>query len=167
MIAKVPRMFQRHDPRREATLALARIKTLAGIDSLPWDSGVYEDRRSKDEVHHALGMWLVPISTNQDLDDVAFSDAKQAVCYDLRAEGFGVLTPDLLESQTFIVAIPNGTDCDDSWKFFIATCCHHTCRPGGWFLLGLLAERIYEPIALQTQQFRALTAAALATTESE
>ena len=62
MIAHVARMFQRRDPQRDVTLALARITTLSHTGSLPWESGVYDDRRARDEVYTAPSVWGVPVT---------------------------------------------------------------------------------------------------------
>ncbi|MEO2031304.1 MAG: hypothetical protein ABGZ35_04380 [Planctomycetaceae bacterium] len=86
---------------------------------------------------------------------MSLGTVQQAVCCDVRAEGFGVLSPVQVEGQALIVAVPNGGEADAGWKFFVASCCHQTPRPGGWFLLGLQAERIYEPTSIQRQEFRA------------
>lgn len=157
MIAKVTKIFQRRDPQKEAALALARITTLTDISSLPWESGVYDDRRARNEVHAALGVWMTAVPSGEPTDQISLSDVQQAVCCDLRAEGFGVLTPNAIEGQEFIVAVPNGGEVEDSWKFFLATCCHTTPRPGGWHQLGLRVERVFEPSTIQTREFRSAT----------
>jgi hypothetical protein len=154
MIAKVARILQRRNPQREAALALARITTLTDIGSLPWDSGVYDDRRSRHEVPAALGVWVTPLDDGENADDVSMESPAHAVCCDLRAKGFGVLSATPITGDRFIVAIPNGTNDDDSWKYFIAKACHQTPRPGGWHLLGLCIERLYEPSSAQSRQFR-------------
>ncbi len=154
MIAKVAGFFQRRHPEREAALALARITTLTDIGSLPWDTGVYDDRRSRDEVPAALGVWVTPLADDADPAKVSMESPYHAVCCDLRAKGFGVLSPMPIPGDRFIVAIPNGTDDDDSWKFFVAEMCHQTPRPGGWHLLGLQIERLFEPGSTQARQFR-------------
>jgi len=154
MIAKVARMFQRRQPQREAALALARITTLTDIGSLPWDSGVYDDRRSRDEVPAALGVWVTPLAGSEKPGSVSMDSPYHAVCCDLRAKGFGVLSPMPITGERFIVAIPNGTEGDDSWKYFVANACHQTPRPGGWHMLGLCIERLFEPSSAQMRQFR-------------
>jgi hypothetical protein len=155
MIAKISNMFQRRHPQRDAALALARITTLSGMGSLPWDSGVYADRRAQDEVQASIGVWFTPVVDDAKADTLSLGTVQQAVCCDVRAEGFGVLSPVQVEGQALIVAVPNGGEADAGWKFFVASCCHQTPRPGGWFLLGLQAERIYEPTSIQRQEFRA------------
>lgn len=154
MIAKISSMFQRRSPQRDPALALARITTLSEMGSLPWDSGVCADRRARDEVHASIGVWIVPLSDDATAETTSLSSVRQAVCCDVRAEGFGVLTPAMLAGAEFIVAVPNGGDVNASWKFFVASSCHLTPRPGGWFLLGLQAERIYEPTRIQLQEFK-------------
>ena len=158
MIAKVTRMFQRRDPQREATLALARITTLTDVSSLPWDSGIYDDRRSRDQVYAALGVWVTPIPAGQSADSASMHDAQQAVCSDVRAEGFGVLTPVAFRGDEFLVTVPNGGETEDSWKFFVVTCCHQTSQPGGWHRVGLRVERIHDPTSTQMRELRELTA---------
>ena len=156
MITKISSMFQRRSPQRDPALAMARINTLFGMGSLPWDSGVYADRRAQDEVHASIGVWVTPVlGDTQTTDAAALSSVQQAVCCDVRAEGFGVLTPVQIEGHKLIVAVPNGGDADASWKFFVASCCHQTPRPGGWFLLGLQVESIFEPTTVQLREFRA------------
>lgn len=158
MIAKVARFFQRRDPHREATLALARITTLSDLSSLPWDSGIYDDRRSRDEVHAALGVWVTPIPAGESADSASMRDALQAVCCDLRAEGFGVLTPVEFSGDQFLVTIPNGGETEESWKYFVATCCHQTAQPGGWHRVGLRVEQVHDPTPTQMRELRDLMA---------
>lgn len=154
MLKKVARIFQRRDPRREASLALARITTLTDMNGLPWDSGVYEDRRTRDEVPAALGVWVRSFSGDETPETLAMDCLQHAVCCDLRASGLGVLTTTPIEGEQFMVAVPNGEVDEDSWKFFVATACHRTPRPGGLYLLGLRIERLFDLSSGQNIQFR-------------
>ncbi len=156
MIAKIARLFQSRDPRREATLALARINTLSGMRSLPWDSGVCDDRRTAHEVRFAVGAWLAPIDDGESPDQASRRNAQHAVCCDLRAEGVGVVTSEPLDGHAFLVGVPNGDESCDSWKFFVATRCHQTQRPGQLFVLGLRVERVWELTSPQMQDLRQL-----------
>jgi hypothetical protein len=74
-----------------------------------------------------------------------------AITRDVRAEGFGVLTPVSLEGECFVVAVPDG---ETSWRFFVAEMRHNTPLPGNWFQLGLRNERMLDPTENQSRQFR-------------
>ena len=154
MIRQVVSLFRERDPRREASLALVRIATLSNMDALPWETGVYDDRRAREETHAAIGVWLCPVDEATCPESVSLASAVPAVSYDLRSEGFGILTLNSIEAARFVVAVPNGPDGEESWKFFVTTVCHNTSRPGGWHQLGLRVERVLEPDGRQSHEFR-------------
>lgn len=88
--------------------------TLSHAGSLPWKSGVYDDRRARDEVYTALGVWIVPVTEEAKPDSTSLSDAKRALCVSLRSEGFGIVSTVGLEGQEFILAVDGGTDAESS-----------------------------------------------------
>ena len=73
-------------------------------------------------------------------------------------EGFGVLTPVAISGVELLVTVPNGGESEDSWKFFVATCCHQTSQPGGWHRVSLRVERICDPALTQMRELSELTA---------
>jgi len=154
MITQVARMFQRRDPQREAAQALARITTLCDVGSLPWTSGVYEDRRVRDELATSLGVWITVIEESQPDETISLEHMRHIICCDLRANGFGVLSATPLDGSHFVLAVPNGAETEDSWKFFVVRGCHQSMCPGGWFRLGLHAERLIDPTSSQRIEFR-------------
>jgi len=154
MIAKVNELFQRRNPKREASLALARITTLTDVTALPWAAGVCQERRSKDEIPTAIGVLMAPIPEGYRADDVNVESMYRAVCCNLRATGFGVVSSEAVAGEQFLIAIPNGTDDADAWKFFVADVRHQTARPGGWFLTGLEVQQIHDLSSEQRRHFR-------------
>jgi len=153
MFKKVTGMFLGRNPRRDASLALARIATLSDMTGLAWQTGVYSERRTHDETRAMLGVWLLPLAEKERPDSVDFHHAIAGVCCDIRSGGIGVLTPIPMESHGFIVAMPNGATEGEGWKFFVTTTRHTTHRPGGWHSIGLRAERVLEIEGTQYRDF--------------
>lgn len=144
-------MFNRRDPRQEAGLALTRLLSQFDMEAMPYDRGMRESRRDDNSRHVAIGVWLIPLTENQDPDKADLNKAIPAATCDLRRHGIGVLMPVKLQSKKFIVAI---ADMEKTWRFFLVGVRHQSDRPGGWFQLGLSVDRIWEPDSLQTVQFR-------------
>lgn len=153
MIEKVARMFQRRDPRREASMALARITSIIDMNSLPWKTGVYDDRRVQKQTDAALGVWLIEFPDETPSEELSFARARLGVCTGLRANGFGVLSSNTIPGERFIIAVPNGAESDAGWKFFTVNRRHNTPCPGGWHSMGLEVEHVFEPCDQQCREF--------------
>lgn len=149
MLENVLAMFQRHDPRKQAAVALARIVTQYDMCEMKYSEGLETDRRAREERHVAIGVWLIPVESGASQDDFDFSAAVPAVTQDLRANGFGVMTPVRLDATQFVTAIP---DLEEHWKFFLTSVRHNTRRPGSWYQLGLKAESL---LSLEQEQMHA------------
>jgi hypothetical protein len=144
-------LFSRRDPQREATITLSRLLTQFDMQTLPFDRGVRESRRNDEARHVAIGIWLIPIPSNQSADDADMDKAIPAATCDLRRGGIGVLMPVELRTKRFVVAV---ADTEHVWRFFTAAVRHQSPRPGGWFQLGLHVEQNWDPDAFQTLAFR-------------
>lgn len=143
-------MFSRRHPKRDATRAVTRIMNRYDMVRLSFDEGIQEERRRSDERSVALGVWLFPCGEEDMAKDVDFSRGVPAVTHDLRAEGFGVLTPVQLKDEHFLVAALD----DEVWSFFRCSVRHNSARPGGWFQLGLQVDRAIELDQQQRRAFR-------------
>ena len=152
MLEAVTNLFTRRDPRREAALGLARIISRHEMVGLSYDQGISDDRRTHDEWHVALGVWLFPCEPTDLAADVDLSYGVPAVTIDIRREGFGVMTPVKLKHEHFVIAVPHEEE--DSWRFFRCQVCHNTRRPGSWFQLGIQVERTIELEGSQRVAFR-------------
>ena len=152
MLEAVASLFTRRDPRREAALGLARIISRHEMAGLSYDQGIDQDRRTHDEWHVAMGVWLFRCESTDTAEDVDFSYGVPAVTNDICREGFGVMTPVKLEHEHFVIAVPH--DEEDSWQFFRCQVCHNTKRPGNWFQLGIQVQRTIELEGSQRAAFR-------------
>lgn len=159
MIDRLTSIFQRRDPEREAAMALARITSLTDMDAMPYRSGVYDDRRVKKELHTVLGVWLAPVAEEQPIDEVSLTQMQHCACCDIRAMGFGLISLGPVVDGRYVLGIPNGTEPDAGWKFFVVSRCHMTARPGGWYSTGMKVEQLHEPTELQNREFADLLAA--------
>ena len=154
MIRHIVSLFRDRGPRQEASVALACIATLADMGTLPWTSGVCQDRRAREKTHVVIGIWLCPFGDNERPESARLNNSVSAVSNDLQSEGFGLLVLNAIDATRFVVAVPNGTDSEESWKFFVTTGCHKTARPGGWCQLGLRIDRIMDPAGDQYRECR-------------
>lgn len=151
MLDVVVNMFTRQNPRRNAALALTRIMNRFDMAKLGYDEGLTEDRRSRDERHVAMGVWLFPCGPNDRGNDFSVAGGVPAVTHDLRSQGFGIMTPVKLKHQNFIVAAPD----EENWRFFRSSVAHNTRKQGGWYQLGLHVDRSIEMDSIQRGKFRA------------
>ncbi len=147
----ISNMLHRSDPRRQASIALARLLTRLDLECMAYDEGVVANRRDAQTRHVAIGIWLIPMGENQKLDDVDTKKAIPATTCDLRRHGIGVLTPVRLQAEKYIVAV---SDSENVWRFFVSRVRHQSERTGGWTHLGLSVEKIWSPGSLQTMHFR-------------
>lgn len=140
MLDIVVNMFSRRHPKRDATLAVTRIMNRFDMVRLSYDEGHSPDRRTCDERHVALGVWLFPCGPEDKAGDIDYSRGVPAVTHDLRSEGFGVMTPVRLAHEHFMIAAKD----DDVWRFFRCHVRHNTAKPGGWYQLGVQVDRTLE-----------------------
>lgn len=152
MLDMVMNMFTRCNPKRDASIALARIISRYDMQCMGYEEGLVEDRRAKEERHVALGVWLFAHPEGQSVADLDFSSGVPAVTHDLRAEGFGVMTPVRLKRNRFLLATPGEND--DDWRFFVCEVRHNTRKPGGWYKLGLIVESAVKLDGDQRAEFR-------------
>ena len=87
-------------------------------------------------------------------DDVNVESMHRAVCCNLRANGFGIVSSEAVAGEQFLIATPNA----DAWKFFVADVRHQTARPGGWFLTRLEVQRVHDLSSKQRRHFRPVSA---------
>lgn len=151
MLNSLGSMFTRQTPRQQAALAMARLVSQCDMQALPFDKGVQESRRKDDTRHISLGVWLVPLAADLHPDDAGLDTAIQAVTCDLRRHGIGILMPSELKCKSLIVAV---ADTDNVWRFFTGDVQHQSCRPGGWFHVGVNIDGIWKPAEHQTVAFR-------------
>ncbi len=144
-------LFNRRDPRQEASLALARMISQFDMEAMPYREGLRQNRRDDQSRHVGIGVWLVPLNDGQDPDKADMSKAIPGATCDLRRHGIGVLMPVKLNSLRFIVAI---ADAEDTWRYCLVEKKHQSKRSGGWYQLGFSVDRIWEPDTLQILAFR-------------
>lgn len=149
MLDVLTKLFTRRNPGRDAEDALARIMNRPGMDLLEYQSGISTDRRSRNERHVVMGVWLFPCDAEESGETLDLHTGLLAVTHDLRGGGFGVLTPSALEQQHFAVAA-----LDEHWQFFRCVVRHNTRKPGGWYHLGMEVERT---LSLDSEQLNAFS----------
>ncbi|MCA9013531.1 MAG: hypothetical protein KDB01_27460 [Planctomycetaceae bacterium] len=152
-------MLNKPDLKRKASIALSRILTQLDMRDLPYDTELNANRRNDVTRHVSIGIWLIPMDSNQSPSAVDTSCAQPAVTCDLRRQGIGVLVPAPITATRFLVAV---ADLDEVWRFFLAEVRHHSPRPGGWFQLGLDVLRIVDLEPQQSSGFRNRTTRASA-----
>lgn len=155
MLDLVNKLFSGQNARRDAQQGLARIISRYDVSRMCYEEGVVPDRRSREERHVALGVWLIPCDADDRPNDIRVDRALPAVTHDVRSEGVGILTPLMLESQNFVVAMPFE---NSGFQFYKAVVKHNSDQPGGWHLLGLYVERVIELDGDQRAEFRQHTA---------
>ena len=99
MLETVVNLFTRRDPRREASVALTRIISRYDMQRLSFEEGIAEERRCREERSVALSVWLFPINDSASTEKYAIDRGVPAVSHNVRAEGFGIMTPVRLESE--------------------------------------------------------------------
>lgn len=152
MLDTVFNMFTGKDSHRSAVLGLARIISRFDLMEISYERGLRENRREKDEHHVSWGVWLFPCSANAKARDFSETSGVPAVTHDIRGEGLGIMTPIALQSDHFIVAIPD--EDDHGWRFFKGEVRHNTLRPGGWYHLGIQVENTVSLDQSQIVAFR-------------
>lgn len=154
MLDIMSRMFSRRDPRRDAQNCLARVISRFDMSRLSYREGIVNDRRSRQERHVAIGVWLFPIVKSGRPCRFNIKKGVPAVTHDIRSEGLGVMTPVRLNESRYVVATP---DDETVWRFFEAEVRHNTRKPGGWYMLGLQVNSLVLPESDQMSEFRAHT----------
>jgi len=105
------------------------------------------------------GIWLFPMQKSDKPQDLVPSTAVPAVTQTLRAEGFGVMTPQILDAEYFIIAAPSDDSEHANWLFYECDIRHNTQRPGGWYYVGLQIRRLIDLDTEQRIAFRERVAA--------
>lgn len=141
MLDLVANLFTRNNPKRDAKNCLTRIISRYDMSRLSYEEGIEADRRSKDERHVAIGVWLFPQPENAPVGSLNVDQGVPAVTHDLRSEGLGVMTPVCIDNKRFMVATP---DESERWRFFQTEVRHNTRKPGGWYMLGLQVTSLVE-----------------------
>ncbi len=151
MLKNLSQVLCLQDPRKKASLALARVLTQYDMESLSFRGDVVSTRRQGEARQIALGAWLIPYCSEGPRGVLDFDAAIPAVTYDLRRNGIGVLTQQEIQLTTVTVAMP---DRDGIWRFFESHICHQSRRPGGWFLQGMQVQQLLEPHPGDVTHFR-------------
>ena len=151
MLDAITRLFSKRDSRQEARLGLARIISRYDMIRLCYEEGINVDRRSRDERHIALGIWLFPCAEDATAEDFDINSGVPAVTHDLRCEGIGVMTPLPMDAEHYVVAAP---DENGGWRFFKCEVRHSTKKPGGWHLLGLQVDNVLDLDGSTRRAFR-------------
>lgn len=151
MLDLVVNLFSRCHPKRDAVVALTRIINRYDLRKMGFDEGHRPERRTREERHVAMGVWLFPCGPSDLAVDVELSTGIPAVTADVRGEGFGILTPVRLNHSNFMVAVQ---DDEYDWQFFRCRVCHNTEKPGGWFQIGMQTDRVIELESYQRTAFR-------------
>lgn len=151
MLDIMSKMFTRRDPRRDAQNCLARIISRFDMSKLSYNEGIVEDRRSRQERHLSIGVWLFPIVKSGTPCRFDIEKGVPAVTHDIRSEGLGVMTPVRLHEDRYVVAIP---DEGSLWRFFEADVRHNTRKPGSWYMLGMHINSLVLPESDQMIEFR-------------
>ena len=164
MIHSVLDFFSTRDLSREAVVGLARILNRHDVSHMAFEAGYEVDRRDSEQRNVSWGVWLLPITADADMSKLQLDHSLPAVTQDLRRKGIGVMTPMRLNSNQFVIALPEDTvpdsyAADDSpsetrWNFFRCDVRHNTRCTGAWYQLGLQVAEAITLGSVQQNQFR-------------
>ena len=124
-------LFPRRNPLHLGKTILARLLSHADMQKIPYATGMQPENRDGKARQMAVGVWMVPVISGKIVRNVA---PIRAVTFDVRSEGFGLLTTENLNAPSYYVALPDEAN---ALRYLHMTTCHVTARPGGWYQIGL------------------------------